>query len=130
MKDIQLHRGHAVEIALDHFDGHPMPRNIQMQPAPGKAGVVLDVDDRRFQPCGVKQSAVEMFRGRATRPRDSGRIGTRLLRRDLEDGSSRLHRVAAPARTLVALDDQRRGRSRSEAISPSRRAAFCKRGSE
>jgi hypothetical protein len=28
MEDVQLYRGHAVEIAQDHLDGHPVPRDV------------------------------------------------------------------------------------------------------
>ena len=49
MEDVQLHGRHAVQIALDHFDGHPVPRDIQMQAAPGKARMILNVDNRRFE---------------------------------------------------------------------------------
>src|ERR1700685_3350336 len=34
MKYVELDRGHSIEIALDHLDGHPMPRYVQMQAAP------------------------------------------------------------------------------------------------
>jgi hypothetical protein len=30
MKDVQLYRGHPVQIALDHLDRHPVPRDVQM----------------------------------------------------------------------------------------------------
>src|ERR1035441_817430 len=58
MKDVQLHRSHAVEIALDHLDGHPMPRDVQMQSAPGEARMVLNVDGRRFETLGCRFGAL------------------------------------------------------------------------
>ena len=57
MEDVQLHRGHAVEIAFDHFDGHPMPGYIQMQAAPRETGMVLDVDDRQFRALGCETTS-------------------------------------------------------------------------
>ena len=49
VKHIELDRGHGVEISLYDFEGHPMARDVEMQTAPGKARMVLNVNDRRFE---------------------------------------------------------------------------------
>ena len=49
VKHVELHGSHRVQIALHHFERHPMARRIHHQPAPGKAWFVLDVDGRDLE---------------------------------------------------------------------------------
>ena len=43
VEDVQLHGGHAIEIALDHFDRLEVPSAIDHQAAPAKARRVLNL---------------------------------------------------------------------------------------
>src|SRR5450755_2701323 len=54
MKHVEFHRSHAVQIALNHFNRHPMPRDIDVQAAPGKARVVVNRYRRRAEPLGTR----------------------------------------------------------------------------
>ncbi len=49
MENVELHRRHRVQIALHHFERHPMARHIEHQPAPWKSRLVVDVNRRRFE---------------------------------------------------------------------------------
>ena len=44
VQDVQLHRRHAVEVALQDLHGHEVPGGIDEQAAPREAGPVLDAD--------------------------------------------------------------------------------------
>src|SRR5581483_3206479 len=44
VKNVQLDCRQAIEIALDHFHRHEMPRHIDHQPPPWKTRLVLDRD--------------------------------------------------------------------------------------
>ena len=46
MEDVHLHRGHAVDVALDDLDRLEVAAHVDHQSAPGKARLVLNVDER------------------------------------------------------------------------------------
>src|SRR5688572_31648092 len=41
VKDVHLHRRHRVEIALEHFDGLEVTRDVDQQTAPGETWLVV-----------------------------------------------------------------------------------------
>jgi hypothetical protein len=51
VKDIELHRRHRIQIAFDHFDRHPVPRNVEHQPTPLESGTIFDMDARHLRAC-------------------------------------------------------------------------------
>ena len=44
VEDVELHGGHGVQIALHYIERHEVARRIEHQAAPGKAGLILNVD--------------------------------------------------------------------------------------
>ena len=49
VKDVELHGGHRVQIALYRLDRHPVARGIQHQASPNKTRLVFDVYRRNFE---------------------------------------------------------------------------------
>ena len=47
VEDVHLHRGHAVDVALDHVDRLEVAAHVDHQAAPGEARLVLNVDERK-----------------------------------------------------------------------------------
>ena len=84
VEDVQLDRGHGVEIALDHFDRHPVARHIEHQAAPGEARLVFDVDGGRFEAIGAERD--QLRKGRES-VKGAGH-GRGFQRRTLESMSS------------------------------------------
>ena len=49
MKNVELHRSHSVEIALEYFERHEMAAGIDHQATPSETRFVLDSDSRRSE---------------------------------------------------------------------------------
>ncbi len=75
VKDIELHCRHRIQIAFDHLDRHPVPRNVEHQPAPRESRAIFDVNARHLRTC-----ADQLRQGRQTaqRPGNAGRLKTRM----------------------------------------------------
>ena len=52
VEDVQLHRGHRIQVALHHLDRHPMARNVHQQPAPREARPVVNAHRWRLEAGG------------------------------------------------------------------------------
>src|SRR5215469_3852600 len=53
VKNIELHSGHRIEVALDDVTGNPASRDVYHEPAPEKSWLVMDRDSRNSEPLGV-----------------------------------------------------------------------------
>ena len=49
MQDVELDRGHSVQIAFDHRHRHPMAGYIEQKTTPEKARLIFDVDGLHFE---------------------------------------------------------------------------------
>ena len=51
VKNIELHRRHAIKVALDDVERHEVAASVDHQPAPRKARFIVDIDGRRGESC-------------------------------------------------------------------------------
>src|SRR6516162_1621826 len=59
MKNIQLHRGHAVQIAFHYCDGHPVACDIQHESTPGEARLIFDLHGRNSPPVRTRANQLQ-----------------------------------------------------------------------
>jgi hypothetical protein len=59
VEDVHLHRGHAVEVALQDVDRDEVPAGVDQEAAPAKAGSILDGDDRKSKAARARLDEIE-----------------------------------------------------------------------
>ena len=53
VKNIQLHRGHRVEIAFEHFHGLEVTSDVDQQAAPRKPRLIVDLNSPKKVPVAI-----------------------------------------------------------------------------
>src|ERR1700733_5523790 len=109
MENVQLYRGHAVKIAQDYLDGHPVPRDVQMQSAPRETGMVFDIDCRQFLPLWRGDNKLSKCFKAAQYSQRIRSGQERPLRRDLKVVALVFTEFLNRCGRMVALDHKRCG---------------------
>ena len=84
VEDVELHGGHGVEIALHHFERHPVARGIHHQAAPGKARLVFDVNGGDFEAIRAERDQLREGLEAVQRAGAGGRLERGALGGDVE----------------------------------------------
>ncbi len=84
MEDVQLHRGHCVEVALENFDRLEVTRDVDQQPAPGKAWLIVDLNSREEVTVAIGVEELQEGLEPTKRADDGWRRKHRLAARDVD----------------------------------------------
>ncbi len=84
VQDVELHRRHEIEVPLHDVHRHPVPRDVDEQPAPAEPRRVLNRDGRQIPAAAIGRGELEHRLEAAQRADDGGRPKRRAIGRHFE----------------------------------------------